>query len=202
MRRNLQAEYLMGSSQTRRAALDVLHQRIRRCKKCRLCESRTRAVPGEGPLSAGVMFVGEAPGSAEDAEGRPFVGRAGKFFDDMLSRIGLTRARVFVTNSVKCRPSQNRAPRDDELTVCREHWLERQIDLVAPGIVVLLGTAAIKQRFGIVPQLSTLHGEVRTHGRRTYFLTYHPASAMRFPKAGRAMRDDLELLKKLLHTNP
>jgi uracil-DNA glycosylase family 4 len=106
-----------------------------------------------------------------------------------------------VTNSVKCRPPQNRAPRDDELTVCRENWLEQQIDLVAPGVVVLLGTAAIKQRFGGAPQLSKLHGEVRAHGGRTYFLTYHPASAMRFPNAGRAMTDDLELLKKLLHTN-
>jgi uracil-DNA glycosylase family 4 len=149
-----------------------------------------------------MMFVGEAPGTAEDAEGRPFVGRAGRFFDEMLSRIGLTRDRVFVTNSVKSRPPQNRSPRDDELTVCREHWLDRQIDLVAPGMVVLLGTAAIKQRFGGAPHLSELHGEVRTHRGRTYFLTYHPASAMRFPHAGKAMEDDLALLKKLLHTNP
>jgi uracil-DNA glycosylase len=158
-------------------------------------------VPGEGPLSAPVMFVGEGPGSAEDTEGRPFVGRARKFFDDMLSRIGVTRARAFVTNSVKCRPPQNRAPRDDELTVCREHWLERQIDLVAPSIVVLLGAAAIKQRFAGAPQLSKLHGEVRRHGGRTYFLTYHPASAMRFPNVGRAMNIDLRLLKDLLQTN-
>ena len=148
------------------------------------------------------MFVGEAPGAAEDAEGRPFVGRAGTFVDEMLRRIGLTRARVFLTNSVKCRPPQNRAPRNDEMTVCREHWLDRQIDLVGPGIVVLLGAAAITQRFGGAPQLSTLHGEVRMHGGRTYFLTYHPASAMRFPNAGKAMQDDLDLLKKLLHTNP
>src|SRR5581483_9028639 len=101
MRRILQAEDLM---QSRRATLDALHRRIRRCRACRLCESRTRAVPGEGPLSAPVMFVGEAPGAAEDAEGRPFVGRAGTFLDRMLSRLGLTRATVFVTNSVKCRP--------------------------------------------------------------------------------------------------
>jgi uracil-DNA glycosylase family 4 len=144
------------------------------------------------------MFVSEAPGSAEDIEGRPFAGRAGKFFDKMLSRLGLTRARVFVTNSVKCRPPQNREPREDELTVCREHWLERQIDLLAPKIIVLLGTAAIKQRFGGAPQLSKLHGEVRTHGGRAYFLKYHPASAMRFPNAGRAMTKDLELLKNLV----
>lgn len=192
----------MRSRQHRRATLDTLHQRIRRCKKCRLCESRTRAVPGEGPVSAPVMLVGEAPGAAEDAAGRPFVGRAGTFVDAMLSRIGLTRAGVFLTNSVKCRPPHNRAPRDDELTVCREYWLDRQIDLVAPGIVVLLGAAAIKQRFGGTPQLSALHGEVRAHEGRTYFLTYHPASAMRFPNAGKAMAGDLELLKKLLHANP
>jgi DNA polymerase len=148
------------------------------------------------------MFVGEGPGSAEDVEGRPFAGRAGKFFDDMLRRIGLTRSRVFVTNSVKCRPPRNRAPLDDELTICRQHWLDRQIGLVAPRIIVLLGRAAITQRFGGSPQLSTLHGEVRTHEGRTYFLTYHPASAMRFPKVGRAITDDLRLLKNLLQPNP
>jgi len=153
-------------------------------------------------MSAPVMFVGEAPGAAEDTEGRPFVGRAGTFVDRMLSQIGLTRAKVFLTNSVKCRPPQNRVPRDDELTVCRELWLDRQIDLVAPGIVVLLGATAIRQRFGGTPQLSQLHGDVRTHRGRTYFLTYHPASAMRFPNAGKAMEDDLELLKRLLQPNP
>lgn len=166
--------------------------------KCRLCESRKRAVPGEGPLSAPVMLIGEAPGAAEDGEGRPFVGRAGKFLDDVLSRIGLARAQVFLTNSVKGRPPQNRAPRDDELNVCRKQWLERQIHLVEPRVVVLLGTAAIKQRFGGAPHLAKLHGQVRSHEGRTYFLTYHPASAMRFPNAGIAMNEDLELLKNLV----
>jgi DNA polymerase len=144
------------------------------------------------------MFIGEAPGSTEDLEGRPFAGSAGKFFDDMLRRLRVSRAQVFVTNSVKCRPPKNRGPRDDELMVCREQWLDRQIDLVAPQLVVLLGTAAIKQRFGGAPQLSKLHGEVRHQGSRTYFLTYHPASAMRFPNAGRAMTGDLRLLKNLV----
>jgi uracil-DNA glycosylase len=116
-----------------------------------------------------------------------------------MTKIGL-RPGVFVTNSVKCRPPRNRTPRDNELTVCREHWLDRQIDLVAPEIVVLLGAAAISRRFGGAPQLSELHGEVRRHGGRTYFLTYHPASAMRFPNAGKAMAGDLDLLRKLLHS--
>jgi uracil-DNA glycosylase len=137
------------------------------------------------------MFVGEAPGAVEDAAGRPFVGRAGTFVDRMLSQIGLTRAKVFLTNSVKCRPPQNRGPRDDELAVCQEHWLDRQIDLVSSTTVVLLGAAAIRQRFGGAPQLSKVHGEVRMYEGRTYFLTYHPASAMRFPNVGRAMKGNL-----------
>jgi DNA polymerase len=116
----------------------------------------------------------------------------------MLSRVGLTRKRVFITNSVKCRPPRNRAPRDDELETCREHWLDRQIELVNPRVIVLLGAAAIRQTFGGRPQLSELHGHARTQGGRTYVLTYHPASAMRFPSAGKAMNDDLRILKGLL----
>lgn len=159
-------------------------------------------MPGEGPLAARVMVIGEAPGAVEDAEGRPFVGRAGAFVARMLSRIGLARDGVFLTNAVKCRPPLNRPPRDDELAVCRERWLDRQIDLVAPAIIVPLGESAIRQRFGGTPQLSELHGSMRTHDGRTYFLTYHPASAMRFPAAGKAMEEDLERLKQLLHANP
>lgn len=182
------------------ARLDVIHQRIRRCVKCRLCESRTRAVPGEGPLASRVMLVGEAPGSNEDVAGRPFVGRAGRFVDEMLSRAGLMRERVFITNAVKCRPPRNRAPRDDELTTCREHWLDRQIELVNPRVIVLLGAAAIRQTFGGRPQLSKLHGQVRTHGGRRYLFAYHPASAMRFPAAGKAMTEDLRTLKRLVRS--
>jgi DNA polymerase len=147
------------------------------------------------------MFVGEAPGRDEDVEGRPFVGRAGRFLNDMLSRAGLTREQVFATNSVKCRPPSNRAPRDDELCICREQWLDRQIDLVQPRLVVLLGTAAIRQTFGGRPQLSKLHGQVRTRNGCRYLFAYHPASAMRFPVAGKAMKEDLRTLKRLVRSN-
>jgi uracil-DNA glycosylase len=142
------------------------------------------------------MVVGEAPGAEEDIEGRPFVGRAGRFLTEMLSRAGIARAQVFVTNSVKCRPPRNRTPRDDELETCKENWLDRQVALVRPRIIVLLGAASIRQTFGGRPRLSALHGQLRTYGGRTYLLTYHPAAAMRFPAATRAMRADVRTLKQ------
>lgn len=182
----------------RRARLEKLGSGIRRCVKCRLCESRTRAVPGEGAAPARVMLVGEAPGTQEDVEGRPFVGRAGQFLNQMLTDIGLTREQVFVTNSVKCRPPRNRAPRDDELSICRENWLDRQIHLVDPRIIVLLGAASIRQIFGRTPRLSELHGQLHTREGRAYFFAYHPASAMRFPHAGKATKADLRTLKRWL----
>jgi uracil-DNA glycosylase family 4 len=143
------------------------------------------------------MFVGEAPGTAEDAEGRPFVGRAGRFLDDMLRRAGLSREEVFITNSVKCRPPGSRAPRGDELQTCKENWLERQIDLVGPGLIVLLGAAPIRQTFGGKPRMSKLHGQVRRLDDRTYLLMYHPASAMRFPTARKATSKDLQILRRM-----
>jgi uracil-DNA glycosylase family 4 len=186
----------MRTVRERRGKLDILDRGIRRCLRCRLCDSRTQAVPGEGPLTASVMLVGEAPGTTEDVEGRPFIGRAGRFLDQMLGRAGLTRERVFVTNSVKCRPPRGRAPQDDELRICKAAWLDRQIALVNPRVIVLLGTAAIRQAFGGAPRLSDLHGQWRTQDGRTYLLTYHPASAMRFPVAGKATREDFRALKR------
>jgi DNA polymerase len=144
------------------------------------------------------MVVGEAPGADEDAQGRPFVGRAGRFLGEMLSGVGLKRAQVFITNSVKCRPPRNRAPRRDELETCKTHWLDRQIELVNPRVIVLLGAAAIRQTFGGTPQLSELHGHVRRHHGRTYVFTYHPASAMRFPSAGQAMTKDVQTLRRVV----
>jgi uracil-DNA glycosylase family 4 len=182
----------------RRVRLDRLHRSIRVCTKCRLCESRTHAVPGEGPYQARVMFVGEAPGAHEDAAGRPFVGRAGQFLDEMLAILGLPRRHVFVTNTVKCRPPRNRPPRADELATCRENWLDRQIDLVRPKIVVLLGATAVRQIFGGRARLSALHGKARVRDDRTYFITYHPASAMRFPNARKAAGRDLVALEQLV----
>lgn len=181
----------------RQLRLDRLHAAIRRCTKCRLCASRTHAVPGEGRLDARVMLVGEAPGAREDIEGHPFVGRSGAFLDMMLDRVALHRRDVFITSAVKCRPPSNRPPRPDELATCKAAWLDEQIALVDPSIIVLLGATAVRQTLGRAPALSELHGTTRVEGGRTYFITYHPASAMRFPQARRAVDRDLAALESL-----
>jgi DNA polymerase len=145
------------------------------------------------------MLIGEAPGAREDAEGRPFVGQAGRFLDQMLRRAGLTRARTFITNSVKCRPPRNRAPLEDELSICKESWLDRQIGLVDPRIVVLLGTTPIRQAFGRALPLSEVHGRIWTADGRRYLCTYHPAAARRFPVVRAAMEADFRILRRLVH---
>jgi DNA polymerase len=179
--------------------LEELHEGIRECTACRLHCERTHAVPGEGRLSVPVMFIGEAPGANEDREGRPFIGRAGQFLDQLLLAVGLDRQSVFITSSVKCRPPGNRTPKHDELETCRRLWLERQIELVDPGIIVLLGKTPLRQLFGEKKaSLADLHGTVRERQGRRYLLTYHPAAAMRFPTVRCAMQEDFRKLTEVL----
>lgn len=178
-------------------ALDSLHHGIERCRKCRLHEERTHAVPGEGPVGARWMFVGEAPGEQEDKRARPFCGRAGRYLDKLLEGIGLVRGKIYITSSVKCRPPGNRDPKRDELKTCREAWLDRQIELIDPEVIVILGKTPLDQLFGDKGVLRDLHGTVRERGGRRYLITYHPAAGMRFPQADEAMREDFEVLRRI-----
>jgi DNA polymerase len=132
----------------RMQALAELDGGIRRCVKCPLHQSRTHAVPGEGPPQAASMLVGEAPGEVEDRRGRPFVGPSGRFLTRLLEQNGLSRDDVFMTNSVKCRPPNNRFPHVKELETCKRHWLLRQIELIDPKLIVLLGRAPLRQLSG------------------------------------------------------
>jgi uracil-DNA glycosylase len=175
--------------------LDRLSFRIRRCRRCRLWHGRQHAVPGEGDPHARVMLIGEAPGATEDQLGRPFVGRSGRFLDQILDECALKREAVFITSSVKCRPPSNRPPRADELAMCRQAWLDRQIELVDPRLVVLLGKTPLRQLLGETTSLEGLHGQVRDMGGRRYLITYHPAAAMRFPKIRSLMLRDLRMLR-------
>jgi len=136
------------------------------------------------------MFVGEAPGEREDSEGRPFRGRSGRFLDELLEIAGVGRSGVYITSSVKCRPPRNRSPRADELATCREAWLDRQIDLVDPALIVSLGKTALKQVLGESGKLDSVHGKAREREGRTILPTYHPAAGMRFPRMGESMRRD------------
>jgi DNA polymerase len=186
------------TARQRARELEDMHERIRECTQCRLHKSRRNAVPGEGNPDADLMFIGEAPGAKEDETGRPFCGAAGDYFDEILDEAGIERPDVFITSSVKCRPPNNRNPRRDELETCDNLWLERQAELVDPGLIVLLGKVAARQVLGATGRLADLHGQVRELDGRRAMITYHPAAGMRFPVPDEGIRQDFRLLKELL----
>ena len=126
--------------------LDELHQRIASCPDCALCRTRTKAVPGEGPPNAELLFVGEAPGFYEDQQARPFVGPAGRFLEELLASIGLQRDQVFIANVVKCRPPNNRDPLPVEIDACTP-WLDRQLEILRPRVIVTLGRFSMQRYF-------------------------------------------------------
>lgn len=154
-------------------------------------------VPGEGSPQARVVFVGEAPGVEESRTGRPFVGRAGRFFNQLLASIGLDRGQVFVTSPVHYYPGRRRITRP-EIEHGRVHLL-RQLEILRPGVIVLMGQVAIRALLapGGFP-LSQCHGEPVMKGELTYFPTFHPAAGMRFPRLGEAMKADFQRLRGLL----
>lgn len=182
---------------SREAELERIARQVRRCTRCGLSESRTHAVPGAGNARAAVFFIGEAPGENEDKIGRPFVGRSGREFDVLLAIAGLCREDIFVTGMNKCRPPQNRRPRREEMHVCRRAHLDRQLEIVSPRLVVLMGGVAAEEMLG-VKRLRDVLGRVIERDRRRCFVTYHPAASMRFPATGRATRRHFRRLRRLL----
>ncbi len=142
--------------------LEEIARQIEECKACPLYKTRNKPVPGEGPEDAKIMLVGEAPGRNEDLQGRPFVGQAGKFLDELLDLAGLSREEVFIGNVVKCRPPGNRDPLPSEILACR-HWLEEQFQVISPRVVVSLGRfslAFFQEKFGIGKEpISKIHGK-------------------------------------------
>jgi len=157
--------------------LEQVAAEVRVCPKCDLCRTRTHAVPGSGNANARVMFVGEGPGYNEDQQGLPFVGQAGKYLDELLGIAGLQRQDVFITNVVKCRPPGNRDPLPDEIAACSE-YLERQIALIDPDLIVTLGRFSMGRWFP-GDKISRIHGQERRFGRLTVMPMYHPAAALR-----------------------
>jgi uracil-DNA glycosylase family 4 len=161
------------------AALDDLRDEIRNHAGCGFepCETATRMVPGEGAADADVMLVGEAPGATEDEQGRPFCGRAGRLLDEVLAEAGLAREAVYITNVVKARPPGNRDPKPSEVAHCMP-WLEAELALVQPRIVVPLGRHALAH-FSDGTKISQVHGTEIVERGRTLFPLYHPAAALR-----------------------
>jgi uracil-DNA glycosylase family 4 len=193
---------LRMNRQERRRRMQGLDEGIRVCVRCPLHESRTRAVPGEGPVAAEAFFIGEAPGAQEDRQGRPFVGPSGRLLDRLLETAGLGREEIYITSCVKCRPPHNRTPHREELDVCQQTWLNEQLDLANPRIVVLLGKVAIRQVLQDERSLRQVHGHIVPRDGCRYLLTYHPAAAFRVPETKAGMEEDMAVLKQLLATAP
>ena len=183
------------------APWDELSARIVGCTACaELAESRTQVVPGVRPAGARLALVGEAPGAAEDLAGLPFVGRSGQWLDSALAVAGLDRSEVAVLNVLKCRPPDNRKPRRAEVASCRP-WLEAQLALVEPALVVTLGGSAAEWFFGPSARIGALRGEPHEVGGRRVLVTYHPSAALRFGPRGEpalALAQDLALAAQLL----
>jgi len=160
--------------------LEQLEAAIRACTLCSLHKGRTQAVPGEGPVNADIMFIGEGPGFHEDRQGRPFVGAAGQFLEELLASIGLTRQQVYIANVVKCRPPGNRDPLPDELSACAP-YLDRQIEIIRPKVIVTLGRFSMA-RFFPGASISKIHGQPKRVGNVLVVPMFHPAAALHQPK--------------------
>ena len=188
--------------------LEDLNSRIMTCTLCALSKSRLKAVPGEGPTNANVMFIGEGPGRQEDQHGQPFVGRAGKFLDECLRSISLEREQVFITNIVKCRPTEksgnwvkDRKPAPEEIEACGP-YLNRQIELISPEIICPLGDTAKSQifrRFGLEDDtIGHVHGRLFLAGRLKVIPLYHPAAALYDKSLSQISLIDFRNLRRIL----
>jgi DNA polymerase len=163
------------------------------CTLCRLSEKRQTVVFGEGDPNAGVMFIGEGPGAEEDRTGRPFVGQAGQLLDRMIFAMGFKREQVYIANVVKCRPPGNRDPKDDEVAACAG-FLDRQIDLIEPTVIVALGKPASRRLTGTSKPMGALRGRWSKYRGTPLMPVFHPAYLLRNPKAKREVWEDLKLV--------
>ena len=176
--------------------LKVIASEVNVCKKCKLHSGRKKAVPGEGPANADIMFIGEGPGFHENEQGRPFVGAAGKFLEELLGYIGMKREQVFIGNVVKCRPPGNRDPEPDELQACSD-YLDRQIKAINPKVIVTLGRYSM-DRFFPGAKISSLHGQARKVEGRLVVAMFHPAAALHQPALKQSVIEDFKKLPALI----
>lgn len=181
---------------TQQQTLHELHQRMLPCTRCELAQGRTQVVPGVGRADATIMFIGEGPGIQEDRQGIPFVGPAGQLLNDLLASIGLQRDQVYITNVVKCRPPQNRDPMPGEIAACRP-WLDEQIALIKPKIIVTLGRHGMARYFP-GESISRIHGRHKLVDGITVFAMYHPAAALYQDSLKATLREDIKKVPALL----
>ncbi len=180
----------------REQALEAIHAQVRACSRCPLHVGRTHAVPGDGPVNATLMFIGEAPGFHEDQQGIPFVGAAGKFLNELLEKAGIDRGMVYITNVIKCRPPGNRDPLIEEVTICTP-YLDQQIEIINPQVIITLGRHSMNRAFPD-EKISVVHGQPRKVNNRVYFPMYHPAAALHQPSLRSTVEADFDRLRALL----
>ncbi|MBA7474995.1 Type-4 uracil-DNA glycosylase [subsurface metagenome] len=178
------------------SVLSELYDQIALCQQCGIAETRTKVVPGEGREDADIMFIGEAPGWHEDQQGRPFVGPAGKYLDELLASINLNRGQVYIANVIKCRPEGNRDPLPTEILNCR-HWLDLQIELIKPKMIATLGRYSMALFFP-GKSISKIHGTAQKRDGITYFAMYHPAAALHQQSLRQAIQADMLKIPSLL----
>jgi uracil-DNA glycosylase len=183
---------MAGSSEL----LEAIAAQVRGCTACSLCQSRTQAVPGEGPPDARVVFVGEAPGADEDRQGRPFVGRSGQLLRRTIVKVGWSEADVFIGNVLKCRPPGNRDPLPTEIEAC-SHYLEAQLVLLKPKVIVTLGRYSMNLLISPDYQISKIHGRHILKDGLLYLPTYHPSAVLRNNNLLRDFEIDILRAKKL-----
>ena len=198
---NTQATTLPPVLNDKPSALKLIREDIGDCTRCRLHKGRTKLVFGVGNVNADLMFVGEGPGADEDAQGEPFVGRAGQLLNNMISAMGIKREDVYIANVVKCRPPGNRTPEKDECDTCSP-FLMRQIDIIKPKVIVALGAVAAKNLLAVNDSMANLRGRWYDFRNSKLLVTYHPAYLLRDPRQKKETWKDLQIVMKYLGLNP
>lgn len=175
--------------------LRLIAQQVAACQNCALHQGRKRAVPGDGAISAEIMFIGEGPGQQEDEQGLPFVGRSGQYLEELLRMVGLTRQQVYITNVVKCRPPNNRDPLPTEIDSCKS-FLDRQIEIINPILIATLGRFSMARYFPN-GKITQIHGKPKYADGRIYYPLFHPAAVLRNPDLRPLMEADFKQLVEL-----
>jgi len=177
--------------------LERLSESMKGCMKCGLGTERKNIVFGEGNPESGILVVGEGPGATEDETGRPFVGRSGKLLDTIFASVGLERESLFIANIVKCRPPNNRTPSEAEAEICGK-YLERQIGIMNPGVIIALGASAARHLLGTKSGIGILRGEFQRFMDIPVLVTYHPAALLRSPALKRPVWEDMKKLRSFI----
>jgi uracil-DNA glycosylase len=179
-------------------SLESIKKEVIQCVLCGLSITRKNAVPGSGSINRKIILIGEAPGKNEDETGSPFVGSAGKILDQALIDARIERKEIYITNVVKCRPPNNRVPTDEEIRICTSEYLKKEIDIISPKIICILGATALKSLLGL-KSMTPYRGKIVKRPPLKYFITYHPAATIYNNKLKQIFFEDIQKLAKIVN---